>query len=163
MIEIVNATSPEQIATAGKLFFEYAASIKVSLCFENLDKEVAGLPGLYASPHGRLLLAMSGSRVAGCIALKKVDDDVCEMKRLFVRQELRGQGIGKKLTRAIWEEALALGYKRMRLDTLPSMKEAIAMYRSLGFQPIPPYRELPVPGALFMEVELNRTLYSQES
>ena len=163
MIEIVHAVSAEQIETAGKLMFEYAASLNVSLCFENLDKEVAGLPGLYAPPHGRLLLAVSGSTVAGCIALKKVDDQVCEMKRLFVREEFRGKGVGKQLTKALWDEARAIGYQRMRLDTLPSMKEAIAMYRSLGFKPIPPYRDLPDPGALFMEVKLNRIPYSQES
>ncbi len=154
MIQIVQAASQEQIGNVRELFIEYAHSLNVSLCFENLDKEVAELPGVYAPPYGCLSLAADGIRVAGCVALKKVDDRVCEMKRLYVRAEFRGRGIGKTLAMHIGNEAREIGYERLRLDTLPSMKEAISLYRSLGFEEIPAYRELPVPGALFMQVKL---------
>ena len=154
MTQIVHAVSQEQISIVRELFIEYAQSLNVDLCFENLDKEVKELPGVYAPPQGSLLLAKDGTRIAGCVALKKVDNRVCEMKRLYVRAEFRGQGLGKKLTMSIREEARNIGYERMRLDTLPSMKEAIALYRSLGFVEIPPYRDLPVPGALFMQITL---------
>jgi putative acetyltransferase len=163
MIQIIHANSPEQLQTAGNLFLEYAKSVNVSLCFENLDQEVETLPGLYASPDGCLLLASSDGRIAGCVALKKVDHQTCEMKRLFVRSEFRGQGIGKQLATTIGEEARRIGYKSMRLDTLPSMREAIALYESLGFKTIPPFRELPVPGALFMQAALDRDLRSTKS
>ncbi|MGA7159920.1 MAG: GNAT family N-acetyltransferase [Bacteroidota bacterium] len=154
MIQILRAVSREQIAIARELFVEYAQSLNVSLCFENLDTEVSELPGPYAPPDGCLLLAEEGTRIAGCVALKKVDNRLSEMKRLYVRGEFRGKGLGKKLTMSIGEHARKIGYERMRLDTLPSMKEAIALYRSLGFVEIPPYRDLPVPGALFMEITL---------
>src|SRR5208283_661954 len=154
MIQIVHAASQEQIGNVRDLFIEYAHSLNVSLCFENLDKEVNELPGVYAPPHGILLLAADGTRIAGCVALKKVDDRVCEMKRLYVRAEFRGRGIGKKLAMCIVAEAQEIGYERLRLDTLPSMKEAILLYRSLGFEEVPAYRDLPVPGALFMQVKL---------
>ena len=154
MIQIVQAASHEQIGNVRDLFIEYAHSLNVSLCFENLDKEVNELPGVYAPPRGSLLLAADGEKIAGCVALKKVDDRVCEMKRLYVRAEFRGRGIGKRLAMQIVDEAREIGYERFRLDTLPSMKEAISLYRSLGFEEIPAYRELPVPGALFMQVKL---------
>lgn len=155
MIQIVHAVSEEQIGIIRELFIEYARSINVSLCFENLDKEVNDLPGAYAPPHGKLLLAADGSRIAGCAALKKIDDHISEMKRLYVRAEFRGKGVGKKLALRIADEARKIGYERLRLDTLPSMKEAISLYRSLGFEEIPAYRDLPVPGALFMQITLK--------
>jgi putative acetyltransferase len=151
MIQILHATSQEQIGFVRELFVEYAKSLNVSLCFENLDKELRELPGVYAPPGGSLLLAADGTRIAGCVALKKIDGHMCEMKRLFVRSEFRGRGIGRKLTVMIGKEARDIGYQRMRLDTLPSMKEAIALYRLLGFVEIPAYRDLPVPGTLFMQ------------
>jgi putative acetyltransferase len=154
MIQIVHAASQEQIGSVRELFIEYAHSLNVDLCFENLDKEVNELPGVYALPHGSLLLAADGTRIAGCVALKKVDDRLCEMKRLYVRAEFRGKGIGKKLAMHIADEARKIGYGRLRLDTLPSMKEAIALYRSIGFEEIPAYRDIPVPGALFMQLML---------
>jgi len=158
MIQIIQAVLPEHIQTAGSLFFEYAKSVNVSLCFENLDKEVESLPGPYAPPNGSLLLALCDGKVAGCVALKRVDPETCEMKRLYVRNEFRGQGIGKQLTIAIAREGRRIGYKTIRLDTLPSMKEAISLYDSLGFEPIPQYRELPVPGALFMQAVLEQVV-----
>jgi len=154
MVDIVEAASAEQLAIVGDLLVEYARSLNVSLCFENLDKEVAGLPGPYARPSGRLLLAAEAGRIAGCGALKRVDDNVCEMKRLFLRPEFRGKGAGKAMTLRLLDEARSIGYKELRLDTLPSMKEAIALYRSLGFKEISPFRDLPAPGTLFMTISL---------
>ncbi|HMF57118.1 MAG TPA: GNAT family N-acetyltransferase [Pyrinomonadaceae bacterium] len=152
MLELVQAESAEHLAEARKLFLEYAEWLGISLCFQNFDEEVNGLPGKYAAPEGRLLLAVFDEKVAGCIALRKTGEGVCEMKRLFVRPGFRGKGIGLALARALIEEAHQLGYERMLLDTLPSvMEEAVAMYRSLGFHQIEPYYFNPVEDALFME------------
>lgn len=153
-IQIVQAVTETQIGIAREMFVEYAKSLNFDLCFQNFDKEVKGLPGEYASPRGCLLLATSESKIAGCVALKRISDEVCELKRLYVRSEFRGKGIGKMLTTDAIEQARVIGYRQMRLDTLPSMKEAIALYRSLGFELIAPYRDLPVPGALFMQARL---------
>lgn len=156
MLKLVEAESQEQIAAARKLFEEYAAWLAIDLCFQNFEKELAELPGAYAPPTGRLLLAFDDHQVAGCVALRSLGDGVCEMKRLFVRRTFQGRGIGNALTEKIIEEARLLGYKYMRLDTLPSkMGRAVAMYRSFGFEEIEPYYPNPNAGTLYMELKLS--------
>jgi putative acetyltransferase len=154
--EILRAQSPDQIEHARRLFKEYAAWLEIDLCFQNFEKELTELPGEYAPPTGRLLLAINDTRIAGCVALRKIEEGICEIKRLFVRSEFRGLGLGRQLAETIIREARDLGYERMRLDTLPpKMNDAIALYRSLGFVEIEPYYNNPVPGAKFMELKLR--------
>jgi putative acetyltransferase len=155
LINLVKAQSQRDVEHARELFKEYEAWLGINLCFQNFARELAELPGEYVPPDGRLLLAVENKKVAGCIALRKIGDGICEMKRLFVRPEFRGQGLGRKLVAAIISEAREIGYERMRLDTLPGkMDQAIALYRSLGFKEIEPYYQNPVPGAKFMELRL---------
>ena len=154
-MKFTTAQSAEEISCARALFEEYVASLGVDLCFQSFDKELAELPGKYAPPGGRLFLAVARDRVAGCVALREIDEGVCEMKRLYVRPEFRGTGLGRTLAETIISAAREIGYRQMRLDTLPGkMDRAIAMYRSLGFTEIEPYYDNPVAGALFMELEL---------
>lgn len=151
----VQAEFPTQIAQARELFLEYAQSLGFSLCFQGFDKELAGLPGDYAPPSGRLLLAEFEGQLAGCVALHRLDDAICEMKRLYLRPQLRGKGLGRTLADRIIREARQIGYQRMRLDTVePVMKDALAMYRKIGFYEIAPYCPNPIPGALYMELLL---------
>ncbi|HYP54099.1 MAG TPA: GNAT family N-acetyltransferase [Pyrinomonadaceae bacterium] len=154
-IEIVHAETGAHLALVRELWLEYAASLGVDLSFQNFDRELADLPGDYARPRGRLLLALSGDEAAGTAALHEFDGDACEMKRLYVRPAFRGTGLGRRLAEAIIAEARAAGYRRMLLDTLPTMTGAAALYRTLGFQPIAPYRYNPVEGSLFMELKLK--------
>jgi putative acetyltransferase len=154
-LTFAQAESPQQIARARELFLEYAQSLGFSLCFQNFDEELAALPGDYAPPEGRLLLAESEGQLAGCVALHKLDRDVCEMKRLYLRPQFRGQGLGRALAGRIIADARQIGYQRMRLDTVePVMKDAVAMYRKLAFKEITPYRPNPIGGALYMELKL---------
>ncbi len=152
---IAQAQSQPEIAQARELFLEYAKSLGFSLCFQNFDQELAGLPGDYAPPDGRLLLATSANAVAGCVALHKLQPEICEMKRLYLRPAFRGTGLGRTLAEYIIAEARKIGYKFMRLDTVqPVMKDAVALYRRLGFYEIRPYRVNPMPGTLYMELQL---------
>jgi len=152
---IIQSQSAEDITHARELFREYEGWLDVDLCFQSFEKELAEPPGKYAPPDGRLLLAMNNGQVAGCAALRKIDRGICEIKRLFLRPQFRGQGLGRQLAEAIIREAKQIGYERMRLDTLPpKMNDAIALYRSLGFKDIEPDYDNPVPGAKFMELDL---------
>ena len=156
MKQIFQATTDEHIEAARTLFEEYAASLGFSLCFQNFDEELKSLPGAYAPPEGRLLLALENDQLAGCIALRKLGDKVCEMKRLFVRPAYRATGLGRVLAESIIDEARKLGYTHMRLDTIPGkMDKAIALYHSIGFVEIEPYTQNPVEGAKFMELKLT--------
>ncbi len=137
------------------LFLEYAQGLNFNLCFQNFDKELEQLPGIYGLPHGRLILCEVGGKTAGCIALKPLEPRICEMKRLFVRPEFRGKHIGSELARHVIEEARLIGYSAMRLDTIRgTMDNAIALYSSLGFKEIPAYYNNPIPNAYYMELEL---------
>lgn len=160
MFRIAQAENESEIAQARELFREYAASLGVDLCFQDFDRELATLPGKYAPPEGRLLLAHPAraahdAAFAGCVALRKIAPEICEMKRLYVRPEFRGKGLGRKLVDAVIAEARAIGYARMRLDTLPAMREAQTLYAALGFREIPAYCENPVPGSRFLELALR--------
>lgn len=163
-VDVVEAGAPELIAEARELFLEYANSLNFSLCFQNFDDEVKSLPGAYGPPGGRLLLGYVGggerregskSDSAGCIALRPLDDRICEMKRLYVRPAFRGAGVGRALVDAIIAEARQIGYKSMRLDTVASsMQEAIAIYQRRGFRQIPAYCVNPNEGVLYLELSL---------
>lgn len=159
-MKLIQVESEEEVRLARELFEEYAASLEINLCFQNFDKELAELPGEYVPPNGRLFLAIENDQIAGCVALRKIErgkngGGVCEMKRLYLRPAFRGTGLGRTLAEMIIQAAREVGYRRMRLDTLPGkMDAAIAMYRSLGFKNIEPYYNNPVEGAAFMELEL---------
>ena len=160
MLRIVPVLSKETLLQTRDLFHEYAAIPGVAPCVEDFEKEVASLPGFYAPPAGRLLLALQESRgssgeAAACVALRKLDQDTCEMKRLYVRPAFRGAGAGRELVKVLIAEARSIGYRRMLLDTRPSMKEAHKLYRKIGFREFSSYQKNPIPGALFFELPLS--------
>ena len=148
------ATGPGDLEVVRALFREYEQSLGVDLRYQGFAEELATLPGRYAEPCGRLLLASDGETPLGCVALRPLGADLCEMKRLYLRSEARGKGLGRTLATRMIDEARAIGYRAMRLDTLPSMTEAIAMYRGLGFRPIAPYYQSPIAGTLYLELAL---------
>jgi ribosomal protein S18 acetylase RimI-like enzyme len=150
-LQIRPAVVPDEIRVVRDLFREYEAAIGVDLCFQGFEQELATLPGKYAPPRGAIWLATIEGQIAGCVAMRPLDAERAEMKRLFVRPAFRGSGAGRLLVEHLLREAKTLGYHRVCLDTLPSMKGAIALYRSLGFVEIEPYCDNPVEGALFLE------------
>lgn len=155
MVEIKQAETPAEIETARELFREYEKLLDLDLCFQGFAAELAGLPGGYAEPDGRLLLASVDGKAAGCIALRKLAEGVCEMKRLFVRPAFRGLSLGKMLIARLIAEAAAAGYKKMRLDTYPpKMQKAVRLYQAHGFREIPPYHHNPNQRMLFLELIL---------
>lgn len=155
MLRLDSATGPADLDEIRVLFQEYAESLGVNLDYQGFDDEVRQLPGMYAPPAGTLLLARRDSEVVGCVGVRPLDKHVSEMKRLFVRPSGRGLGLGRTLAEAAIRFATAAGYERMRLDTLPQMRRAQELYRSLGFTPIAPYRFSPVPGTVFLELLLT--------
>jgi ribosomal protein S18 acetylase RimI-like enzyme len=149
------AESAGDLAHARELFEEYGRSLGFDLSFQDFERELAGLPGEYAPPQGSIFLAVLGEEVMGCAAFRPLGPGICEMKRLYVRPAFRGRMLGRRLAEAVIAEAKRKGYRRMRLDTVPAMGEAIVLYRSLGFRPIEPYRANPIPGAMFFEKDLS--------
>jgi ribosomal protein S18 acetylase RimI-like enzyme len=156
MATIRNVDGAADIIEIRTLFREYARSLGVDLGFQDFDDELATLPGAYVSPGGALILAAIGAHSVGCVAVRRLGTDTCEMKRLYVRPEVRGQGLGRVLAEAAIEFGKAAGYRAMRLDTLPTMTSAHRLYRQLGFREVPPYRYYPVSGTSFMELALTR-------
>jgi ribosomal protein S18 acetylase RimI-like enzyme len=155
-LALIEGHLDSRLATARELFTEYAASLDTDLCFQNFAREVAGLPGSYSPPDGCLFIAECAGQPAGCVAMRKLEPGICEMKRLFVRPAFRDRNVGRYLAEAVIAAARESGYRRMRLDSLPSLVRAIALYESLGFKRIRPYYENPVAGAVFMEFDLER-------
>lgn len=153
-MKICQAATREQIELSRLLFEEYVGWLGIDLCFQGFPAELASLPGRYAPPAGRLLLAMAGSDAAGCVALRPLTESVCEMKRLFVRPAFRGQHVGRMLAERIVAEARFIGYRTMQLDTLPHMQAAIRLYASLGFVSCAAHYDTPLPDTVFMELQL---------
>ncbi len=155
MLEIIHANTSQEIQTAKMLFKEYAEWLGVDLGFQNFQEELDSIPGKYALPSGRLVIAKYDGDIAGCAAVRKLEDGVCEMKRLFVREKFRGKGIGEALAKRIVEDARKIGYKKMRLDTdEQKMFKAMAIYKSMGFMEIEAYYHNPYDGVVYLELEL---------
>ena len=157
MVEIIQAETAGQIEQTRTLFREYEKWFGMNLCFQNFDEEVENLPGKYKPPDGRLFLVFADEKLAGCIALRKSEAQICEMKRLFVREDFRGFGIGKILIEKLIAEAKKIGYEKMRLDTFPpKMSKAVELYNSYGFYEIEPYYHNPYGETLFLELDLTK-------
>ncbi len=156
MIKIIQAETAAEMEQARKLFREYETWLALDLCFQNFEEELKTLPGKYAAPTGRLFLILVENQSAGCVALRRIDDEICEMKRLYLRDDFRGSGLGKLLIERLIKEAGEIGYKKMRLDTLPAkMPRAVKLYGFYGFRKIKPYYEYPHRETLFMELVLK--------
>ena len=155
MPTIIRAGSPEEIAQVRALFLEYGAMPDFCVCFKGFEEEVRSLPGMYAPPEGRLLLAYVEGHTAGCVALRKMESGVCEIRRLYVRPQFRGKRLGRTLAEEIIAQAREAGYHTARLGTLPVMREAIALYQSLGFAQVEPYKADALDGALYMQLSLG--------
>lgn len=156
MFRIFQAETVEHIAAAREMMREYQAELGISLCFQNFDQELHELPGQYAPPSGRLLLAEGDNHAAGVIALRPIHHDLCEMKRLYVRSAFRGHALGRRLVDELIVQSRLIGYRRMRLDTmLGRMDHAIGLYRTIGFREIEPYYSSPIKETLFLELKLE--------
>jgi len=155
MINIIEANTEEHMDHARELFREYEEYLDVDICFQGFEQELKELPGPYAPPGGCLLLAMKGKRAIGCVAVRPLWDDICEMKRLYVRPEFHGRGCGRLLVREIIRRAENIGYRAMRLDTLSSLKQAMRLYESFGFRKIEPYYDNPLPDVVYWELDLR--------
>jgi ribosomal protein S18 acetylase RimI-like enzyme len=155
MVKFIEVAAGRNLQAIRTLFKEYADSLGFNLDFQDFDRELASLPGDYQPPDGCLLLALWDGEVAGCAALRKIEDGICEMKRMYVKPQYRGHGIGRAMAMRLLEIARRAGYERMRLDTIDTMVEAIALYKSLGFKEIKPYRHNPIKGAKYMELSLG--------
>jgi ribosomal protein S18 acetylase RimI-like enzyme len=156
MTEIYAAQFPQHLEVVRAIFREYAESLDIDLSFQDFEAELAGLPGKYAAPRGRILLAWSNGQVIGSVAMHPLEDAVCEMKRLYVQPAGRGQQLGRRLAQLIAQISKEAGYTKIRLDTLPGMQAAQYLYASLGFTHIPAYVFNPVAGTKFMELDLTR-------
>jgi len=157
-VDVRRARTAAEISDARTLVEEYIASLGIDLEFQGLAEELRRFPGEYAAPNGELLVAYVGTAPAGAVGLRRIDEATCEMKRMFVRPQYRRHGIGRALCRQLLADSVAMGYRTMRLDTLGTMDAAIALYRTFGFREIPPYRYNPIPGAVFLEVDLSQEL-----
>ncbi|HEX6904377.1 MAG TPA: GNAT family N-acetyltransferase [Thermoanaerobaculia bacterium] len=154
MIDISEAIDTAAVEIVRGLFREYQEALGVDLSFQDFETELRTLPGDYVSPRGRLLLALEDGAPAGCVAMRPLTGDTCEMKRLYVRPEFRAAGLGRQLAERVIAEARSIGYQRMYLDTLPTMSGAQRLYERLGFQEIPPYRYNPIAGTRFLGLDL---------
>lgn len=155
MIEIHTAQTPDDLESIRVLFREYQQGLGVDLCFQDFQAELEGLPGKYVAPAGALLIAKEGLSACGCVAVRPMEGTICEMKRLFVRPEWRGRGLGRRLARTILDQARSLGYAVMRLDTLDRLTEAMMLYESLGFRRIRAYYDNPLAGVAYWEIDLR--------
>jgi ribosomal protein S18 acetylase RimI-like enzyme len=158
-MKIKQPQTQTEIEEVRKLFREYEAFLDVDLCFQDFEEELASLPGKYSRPSGDLLIGLDGEKTVGCVAVRKIDDGVCEMKRLFVRPEARGTRLGRKLAQEIIAIARELGYSLMRLDTLDRLSEAMHLYKTLGFRRTEPYYKNPLPGVVYWELDLTSVIF----
>ena len=163
MPDIRPAEFPQHLDLARGLFRDYAASLGISLAFQDFESELAELPGDYAPPAGHILLAWQEGQAVGCVALRPLEDGICEMKRLYVSPSARASGLGRRLAKRICTQARAAGYRRMRLDTLASMTAACSLYAAIGFRPIPAYCYNPIPGAIFLELDLSEPARTKQA
>lgn len=154
MLKIISAKTNEDLEIAKQLFVEYADCLEFDLCFQNFEEELANLPGCYAPPEGCLLLAKYQDKTAGCVGLRELSNGVCEMKRLYVKQEFRGLKIGKALAKVVIQQARKAGYNCMLLDFISPREAAKSLYESFGFKETDSYENIPVEGAVFMELKL---------
>ncbi len=155
VVRVAQARTRSQLSSAEELIKEYAASLGIDLSFQNFEREMAEFPGAYSRPDGRIIIAIEGRDAVGVVGIRKLSGKTCELKRMYVRPEFRGMGIGRMLANKAIEEARGIGYRRMRLDTLSRLKEATSLYESLGFEKVGPYTVNPNEDAVYLELDLS--------